>query len=160
MSLRLIPSLAVALIAGTFFCASALAENDYSKSVGGYTLYLGVVPAEIIQGHVATHAEATMHGGAQTAGNSHHVMVSIMDDRPGKQVANATVERHVGEIGLSVTTRKLDPMPIAGATTYGNYFPMSGAGPFQIDVEFRPSGQTQTPRTRFYYTHPDFTTAR
>ena len=83
-----------------------------------------------------------------------------MDEKTGKPVANATVEGRVGEIGLSVTGKKLEPMIIAGTTTYGNFFPMSGTGPFQIDVEFRLSGQAQTQSTRFYYTHPSFNPPR
>lgn len=117
-------------------------QTDYSKSAGGYSVYLGVVPTEIVKGHAATHTEATMHGGAK-ARDSHHVMVSIIEERSGKQIADAVVEARVGEIGLSVTAKKLEPMVIAGRMTYGNFFPMSGAGPFQIDVEFRPSGQTK-----------------
>lgn len=160
MSSRLIQSIVLILIASVLLCASASAETDYSKSVGGYSVYLGVVPAEIVKGHTAAHTEATMHYGAKTTGDSHHVMVSIMDEKTGKQVANATVEGRVGEIGLSVTGKKLEPMIIAGTTTYGNFFPMSGTGPFQIDVEFRLSGQAQTQSTRFYYTHPSFNTPR
>ena len=83
-----------------------------------------------------------MHGGANNAGDSHHVLVSIMDEKTGKPVAKATVEGRVGEIGLSVTGKKLEPMIIAETTTYGNFFPMRGTGPFQIDVEFRLSGSS------------------
>ena len=160
MSSRLIQSIILALIASALLCSSVAAETGYSKSVGGYSVYLGVVPAEIVKGHAAAHAEATMHGGARITGDSHHVLVSIMDEKTGKQVTNATVEAHVGEIGLSVTTRKMEPMIIAGTTTYGNFFPMSGAGPFQLDIEFRPAGQAQALSTRFYYTHSDFKTPR
>ena len=87
-------------------------------------------------------------------------MVSIMDEKTGKQVANAMVDGQVGEFGLSVTAKKLEPMIIAGTTTYCNFFPMSGTGSFQIDVEFRLPGQAQTHSTRFYFTHPTFNTPR
>lgn len=159
MSSRLTQFLTFALMAGALLCASALAaDTDRNKSVGGYAVYLGVVPAEIVKGHALPHAEASMHGGAAKTGDSHHVMISIIDEESGKQVTSAKVEGRVGEIGLSVTTKKLEPMVIAGTTTYGNFFPMSGAGPFQIDVEFRPTGQGQVLRTRFFYTHPSFNT--
>lgn len=161
MSSRLIQSLAFALMAGAVLCAPAsAADTDRSQSIHGYAVYLDVVPAEIVKGHATPHAEApphaeaSMHGGVKAG--SHHVMVSIIDEKTGKQVANATVEGRVGEIGLSVTTKKLEPMVIAGTTTYGNFFPIRGAGPFQIEIEFRPHGQGQAFSTRFSYTHPSF----
>lgn len=147
MSSRLIQSIVLALITSALLCASVSAEIDSSKSVGGYSVYsvyLGVVPAEIVKGHTTAHTEATMHGGAKTTGESHHVMLSIVDEK----------------FGLSVTDKKLEPMIIAGTTTYGNLFPMSGTGPFQVDVEFRLSGQAHTQSTRFYYTHPSFNPPR
>lgn len=151
--------LALLVLAGAFLSIPAWADTGYSQSVGGYSVYLGVVPAEIIKGHPAQHAEASMHGGTRTGG-SHHVMISIIDDKTSKQVTDAAVEAQVGEIGLSVTTRKMEPMVIVGTTTYGNFFPMNGNGPFQIDVEFRPAGRAQALNTRFYYTHPGFKVPR
>lgn len=148
-------SLLILLSMLALLCLPAVAQNAYQQSVGGYSLYLGIVPSEIVNGHAAAHPEATMHGGKK-GGGSHHVMISIIDRKSGQQIANAVVEARVGELGLSVTSKKLEPMRIAGTTTYGNYFPMNGPGPFRIDVEFRPAGASQALSTSFNHGHPRY----
>ncbi len=139
---------------GLLLSVAVLAQTDYSKAVASYTVYLGVVPAEIVQGHALPHPEATMHGGAKAAANSHHVMVSIIDRRSGKQLAGAKVSARVGELGMSANTKTLEPMVIAATTTYGNFFSMKDGGKFQIDVEFKAPNDTRSLTTTFYFTHP------
>lgn len=139
---------------------SAAAQTDYRKVVGGFSIYLGIVPAEIVKGHAQPHPEATMHGGAKTAGDTHHIMVSIINDRSGKQVSDAAVEARVGEIGLSSVKKKMEPMRIADSMTYGNYFPMAGRGPFKIDVEIWLPTESLQLKAAFYFTHPGFKAPR
>ena len=154
-------SIGLALAAGILLgTASAATQTDYRKIVGGFSVYLGVVPAEIVRGHAQPHTEAAMHGGAKAAGDTHHVMVSIIDDKSGKQVSYATVEARVGEIGLSSVKKKMEAMRIADSTTYGNYFPMIGRGPFQIDIEIRFPAESRHLKTTFYFTHPSFKAPR
>ena len=138
----------------------AAAQTDYRKLVGNFSIYLGIVPAEIVKGHALPHTEATMHGGVKTAGDTHHVMVSIIDDRSGRQVSDAVVEARVGEIGLSSVRKKMEAMKIADSTTYGNYFPMIARGRFQIDVEVWLPAESHRLKTTFYFTHPSFKTPR
>ena len=150
----------LALVIGGLLSTAAAAQTDYRKVVGGFSIYLGIVPAEIVKGHAQPHPEATMHGGTRAAGDTHHVMVSIIDDQSGKQVSDAAVEARVGEIGLSSVKKKMEAMRIADSTTYGNYFPMIGRGPFKIDIEIRiPPGSRQL-KTTFYFTHPSFKAPR
>jgi len=78
--------------------ASSMAQqSDYRKAVGHFSIHLGIVPAKVVRGHAQTHPEGTMHGGPGAAGNTHHIMVSILDERSGKQVSEAEVEARVGE---------------------------------------------------------------
>jgi hypothetical protein len=150
-------ALASGILLGT---TSAAAQTDYRKVVGGFSVYLGIVPAEIVKGHAQPHPEATMHGGAKTAGDTHHIMVSIIDDRSGEQVSDAAVEARVGEIGLASVKKKMEPMRIADSMTYGNYFPMIGRGPFQIDIEIRIQGEPGQLKTTFFFTPPNFEAPR
>jgi hypothetical protein len=150
-------ALASGVLLGT---TSAVAQTDYRKVVGGFSIYLGIVPAEIVKGHAQPHPEATMHGGVKTAGDTHHIMVSIIDDKSGEQVSDAAVEARVGEIGLASVKKKMEPMRIADSMTYGNYFPMTGRGPFRIDVEIWLPTQSRQLKAAFYFTHPSFKAPR
>ena len=152
--------LGLALIIGGLLSTPAAAQTDDRKVVEGFSIYLGVVPAEVVRGHAQPHTEATMHGGAKASRDTHHVMVSIIDDKSGKQVSDAAVEARVGEVGLSSVKKKMETMRIADSTTYGNYFSMFRRGPFKIDIEIRiPPGSRQL-KTTFYFTHPSFKAPR
>jgi hypothetical protein len=140
--------------------ASSMAQqSDHRKVVGHFSIHLGIVPAEVVRGHAQTHPEGTMHGGLGTARDTHHVMVSILDERSGKQVGEAEVEARVGELGLSSVKKKLELMKIADSTTYGNYFRMAGRGRFQIDVEIRIPGEPRLTST-FFFNSPNSGTFR
>ena len=45
--------------------------------------------------------------------------------------------------------KRLEPMVIAGSQTYGNYFLMTGTGPYQIELNVRVFGKTKPVRARF-----------
>ena len=150
-------ALASGILLGT---TTAAAQTDYRKVVGGFSIYLGIVPAEIVKGHAQPHPEANMHGGAKASRDTHHVMVSIIDDKSGKQVSDAAVEARVGEIGLASVKKKMEPMKIADSMTYGNYFPMIGRGLFKIDVEIRLPTESRQLKAVFYFTHPSFKAPR
>lgn len=80
---------------------SAVLAADNFRSVGGFAIYLGVLPAQVVQGHAA-------------------------------------------EPGQAVVEKRLEPMPIAGAMSYGNYFPMPAKGPYRIDVHIVQSATGKT----------------
>lgn len=134
-------------------------QSDHRKAVGHFSIQLGIVPAEAVREHAPTHPEGTMHGGPGTAKNTHHVMVSILDERSGKQVSEAEVEARVGEVGLSSVKKKLEIMKIADSITYGNYFRMAGRGRFQIEVDIRIPGEPRL-TTTFFFNSPGSRTSR
>jgi hypothetical protein len=45
-------------------------------------------------------------------------------------------------------------MTIASALTYGNYFRMSGSGPYRVEIEIIRPGSTGPVKTTFEYSHP------
>lgn len=142
----------LAALAATFTIVVAEAAETV-KTSGGFAIYLGVLPAEIVKGHPPDHPEGKMHGGVLRTRNQHHVMVAIFEGRSGARVTDAQVTARVAEIGLGPTERRLESMTIDKAISYGNYFSMGSPGPYRIDLEIkRPA--TQPVRTTFEYSHP------
>ncbi len=54
--------------------------------VDGVAIYLGVMPAQIVQGHPKEHPEVGMHGGAPTRGDRVHVVVALFDNATGGRI--------------------------------------------------------------------------
>lgn len=106
--------------------AAPAAHAESRKTAHGLTVYLGVLPAAMIQGHDAGHTEAVMHEGVPRGEHAYHVMVAIFDAENGERIEDAVVEAEVIPLGLSHVRRSLESMLIAGTTTYGNYFTMRG----------------------------------
>jgi hypothetical protein len=124
------------LISVLAFAASITApvHAETSQTVDGHTVYLGIVPAEFVKGHEPGHSEREMHGGAPTRRGQYHVMIVIFETATGKRVTDARLVARVSEPGLASTQKKLEPMEISGAMSFGNYFAMGGAGPYSIKL--------------------------
>lgn len=134
---------------------SAAADSAQYKITDGIAIYLGVIPAEIVRGHPKQHPEGAMHGGAPSGERDHHVMIAVFDSATGKRIANAKVTARVGELGhLGESEKKLEPMAIAGTTTYGNFFRLTGSGPYRVQVEIRRPGIEQPTKAEFEFKHP------
>jgi hypothetical protein len=142
------------MLAITFVTWPVAAATDYEKHAEGLAVYMGVLPAQVLRGKPGTDHLTTMHGGLPRGNGSHHVVVSIFDERTRRQLADVTVEASVGSPGLGGTHRSLEPMRIGETTTFGNFFPMSGAGPFIVRVTIRRPGQNPPIQLQFNYTHP------
>jgi hypothetical protein len=110
------------------------AHAQESKTVNGHTIYLGVVPAESVEGHEPGDPELAMHGGKPFRHGQYHVMIVIIETATGVRVTNARVEARVSEPGLAPMQKKLEPMEISGAMSFGNYFAMGGAGPYSVKL--------------------------
>ena len=95
-----------------------------------------------------------MHGGVPSARRQHHVVVAIFDAKDGTRITDAEVQASVGEPGLSVTKRKLEPMLIDKTISYGNYFSMGSPGPYRIEVEIRRPSTATAVKAVFEYSHP------
>ena len=103
------------------------AETDLSKTAGGVTVYLGVVPAEIVKGLPAgSSTERPMHGRIPKGPHENHVVAAVFDAASGARVSDAVVTAEVSGLGLAGARKKLEPMQIAGTTTYGAFFDLPG----------------------------------
>ena len=141
----------VGLLGCAIIAASASAATEYEKHANGLTVYLGVLPAEVLRGDRRLTA---MHGVAPSARETHHIVISIYEDASGTQVRDAKVEARVAPLGLGGSGRTLDSMMIGDTTTYGNFFPMAGRGPYIIEITVRREGEHAPIRFQFEYNHP------
>ncbi|HUL92742.1 MAG TPA: hypothetical protein VLV56_10375 [Burkholderiales bacterium] len=129
---------------------AALAHvTDETQSAAGLKVNLGIVPAESIRG-----AERRMHGGVPSGKSIYHVMVAIFDAKTGARVADAQVRARVEEVGLTREEKALEPMQVANALTYGNFFRMAGQGTFRVTVQIRLPGTTRATELQFEHRHP------
>jgi hypothetical protein len=115
----------------------ALAQNQ--KTVEGVSVYMGIVPARILLDHSDEHLEREMHGGAARSTGQYHVMVALFDARTGDRITDAVVTARISGPGTMQPEKTLDPMAIANAMTYGNYFAMDAPGSYAIAIRiYRP----------------------
>ena len=138
---------AVILVDGSL----AFAGDEHAKVVDGIAIYLGIVPCEMIQG-----PERQMHGGVPKMLHCHHVMVALFDNASGKRIEDAKVSakvREPGVSGVSGVEKPLEPMPIAGSMTYGNFFPISAPGEFLIDLKITRPGSPHVTKAEFEREH-------
>jgi hypothetical protein len=146
--------LAAALATFAEVIVPAIASHvDQFKAIGGLSVYLGVVPAEIVRGHSPEHPEGVMHGGAPSGKKDSHVVVAVFDAGTGKRIADSEVVARVAETGLTREKKKLEAMKIADTVTYGNYFRMTAKGPYRISAEIRTAGATRPLTVDFEYKH-------
>lgn len=145
--------LVLGFIVAVFLSSAFAADVATHKIVNGVTIYLGVLPSEMILGHPQSHTEADMHGGVPSGEHRYHVMVALFEAATGKRITGAQVKASVSEVGLPGTEKKLEPMPINGTISYGNYFNMSGSGVYRIHVQVRSRDAEPNIEADFEYQH-------
>lgn len=95
-----------------------------------------------------------MPDGVPRGRNAWHVVAAIVDAGTGVRIVEAEVEAQVAALGLAATTRRPEPMAVAGAATRGNYFAMSGAGPFRSVLTIAAPGLRDPVRPEFTHVQP------
>jgi hypothetical protein len=122
---------------------ATLAAEDNARTAGGLTVYIGVLPAAIIQGRFDEPPEQLMHNGIPGSRHAYHLIAAVFDAESGEPITDAKVEAHVALYGLAGAKRQLEPMHIAEAMTYGNYFSMRRDGLYQITLSVTRAGATR-----------------
>jgi hypothetical protein len=130
--------------------------ETYRKTAGDYTVYLTVMPAEMILGPRAEQVPGASPQRAPALRDTHHVIVAIFDTRSGQSASGMDVKARVAALGFSGEKRALEPVRLGAGAAYGNSFPMLGRGPFRVDVEFRSRYGPHEQQATFYFTHPSF----
>jgi hypothetical protein len=126
-------ALCVAVTASSQIALAAEDTQNY-KVAGGLAVYLGVVPAQMIQGHPSSHPERQMHGGPPRGPHDHHIVVSVFDAASGARIEDAIVTAKVTGLGLSGSQQQLEAMAIANTITYGGYFRLPEAALYTVRV--------------------------
>ena len=132
---------------------SVAASANEHVVVDGVSIYLGIVPAEIVGGHSREHEESEMHGGPPAGKHVYHLVIAVFDQQSGKRISDARVSASVLEINHPGRLHELEPMLIEGTIAYGNYFDLPGTGPYRIMVQIRRPGQPRVIETEFAFRH-------
>ena len=121
-------------------------DSPWHKVVDGIDVYLGIMPAEITQGHPARLAGMKEHE------THYHLLIAVFDARTGKRITDAEVRASVVEPGgASAQGRNLEPMRIMEAPTYGNYFRMSGPGKYRLRFDVRIPARKYAATAEFFF---------
>jgi hypothetical protein len=127
--------------------------SDSFQVVDGIAIYLGVSPAQILQGYTKEQPESRMHKGVPSQAHRDHVIVALFDDDTGQRIEDAKVVGNVMELGLASEQKELEPMTIAGTITYGNYFHMPGNDVYHIKLRIRLPDRPDVVEVRFTHNH-------
>lgn len=143
------------LLASITIASPARAEVEpSSRKVADLTVYVGIMPAEIVRGHPQFHPEGKMHGGAAGGAHEYHFVVAIFESSSGTRVEDAEVWATIEGLGhVSQNRVKLEPMVIAGTTTFGSFITLPGTDRYQIRVEIRRPNKAEPIETDFTVTH-------
>ena len=125
------------------------------QTVDGMTIYLGVIPAELVRGHSTAPGDPqALHGGTPLDRSSHHIVVALFDAKSGARVTDAEIRAAVRDrSGSHASDAVLAPMEINGAMSYGNFFLMEGTGLWRIQLEIRRPGAAHPVAADFAYEH-------
>jgi hypothetical protein len=109
---------------------AAAASDPNHRTIGGVELYLGIAPA----------ASAAVSRPKPGGAGYYHVNLSLRDAASGAYIKDAQVEARAANPMGGGDTKKLEPMTLAEAASYGNFFRMQGKDPYVITVQVRRPG--------------------
>jgi hypothetical protein len=132
---------AVAL--AVLFNGALAAEPSRAQSqiVDGLDFHYGVVPAQLLRRYPGENPERKMHGGPN---DTSHIVLALFDAVTGERITSARARAIVTPLGGAATSRRLEPMTIAGAASFGNFFRLSGPDSYRIRFEVDRPGQPRT----------------
>ena len=135
--------LALALVLGI----AAADDSRYHQKVDGISVYLGVIPAQLIRGH-----DKGMHGGAEGR-ESYHILVALFDSKSGERITDAKVNATVASVGMRGEKKSLEPMS-EELLSYGNFFRLERPGRYEIRLEIFRKGVKAPVVADFYFERP------
>jgi hypothetical protein len=97
-------------IAALFMSGAFAADSSLHKIVDGVAIYLGVIPAELIEGHPKAHPESGLHGGAPPVTEErYHIVIALFDAKTGARITNAKVTASLSSFGFPVGKKRSSP---------------------------------------------------
>lgn len=122
--------------------AAIAAETEQSKTVGGLTVYLGVLPAEVIKGppaHVLLSKGPHDYDILSKSPHEYEIVAGIFD-ASGARVSDAVVTAQVSGLGLSGNKEQLAPMQIAGSAAYGGFADLPESDIYSVSLTIKRPG--------------------
>jgi hypothetical protein len=110
-----------------------------------------VIPAKDLRSYPKGSPEAAMGGGIRKGKNAHHLMVALFEGQSMERITDAQVTVRVREVGLGWASKHLEPLTIADALTYCNFFTFSRHALYTIVIEVRRPGSSAAVTTEFEY---------
>jgi cytochrome c5 len=129
--------------------ASAATGQDY-RVVDGTTVYFGAISAEVMRRNRNEYPEK-VYGAPPVGPDQYYVTIALFDVNSGKRISDATVRGRVSTATGAGPEKKLEQVTVADSSSYGNYFAMGGAGPFEITLNISRPGAPDAFRARFEY---------
>tara|TARA_R110002167_G_scaffold164023_7_gene360929 strand:+ start:2406 stop:2912 length:507 start_codon:yes stop_codon:yes gene_type:complete len=119
----------------------------------GVAIYIGLMPAQIVQGHPVDHEESRMHDGVPGGSAPVHLVVTLFDDATGQRITDAFVKAEVVELGLAPQRKDLEMMHIADTVSYGNYFSLQSEAPYRIRLVIQLPERDEVVEATFSHSH-------
>ena len=117
------------------------------QKVGGMDVYLGVIPAQLTQGH------PKMHSGASLEEHRYHILVALFDNKTGKRITDAEIKTTVSPLGQIGKTMVLEPMH-EEVRSFGNYFTLLKPEHYRIKLEIQRGNEAPVVTASFVYQRP------
>ena len=132
--------------------APVAAGQDY-QIVEGVTAYLGVAPSAAIREHPKDYP-ASVYRAAPSAPDEYYVTIALFDAKNGQRITDASVRARIVGTTEASSEKTLQAVTMANALTYGDYFPMPGAGTYKISVRISRPGTAKPIEAQFVYARP------
>lgn len=119
---------------------------NQNQRIDGVSIYLGIIPAEIIEG---THAN-NMHGGLPAGQFRYHVTIALFTDS-GKRLDHANISVRLATSDKKTEFKTLEEMDFNKNLVYGNFFTLSESGPYRIEVVVKHPDYPKPIKAEFQY---------
>ena len=123
------------------------AEEGQYKAGHGIAAYLGFLPAEMVKGH------PKMHGAPPRGPHAYHLVVALFEEASGERISVAKVTALIAAVGLAGQEKMLEPMEIAGSTTYGAFLTLPGTDRYTVSLTIDRPGAPAPVVLEFAYDH-------
>jgi len=122
-----------------FYTANLYASHGGQyKKVDGVSIYLVIMPAEMLRGHPKEHLESSMHLKQRIEGrHQHHIMVSLFNAASGTLLKNVIISARVFGENFNGSSRLLELMIVGDTKSYGNFFNVPKQGSYRVGLEIQ-----------------------
>jgi len=143
-------------IAATIAQPASAGVVDGVKTVDDLTVYLGVVPAAIVQGHKAEFETAVQGGLLRSSIHNIHLVAAVFNKDSGARIRDIQVRARIHGTNQNRWTVNLRPMLVNGKLTYGGFTNLGPEQDVMISIDVMRRGRTPATHittAQFEYVH-------